>query len=103
VSTTAIDDETLSVSISVVDEGIGINEVDLQNLFKPHFKSTDEESRALNPSSHSIGLNFCSRISVGLGGSLSVQSVEGEGAEFIFTFPAKIVPQVVSKFHFYHF
>lgn len=95
VSTTTIDDETFSVSISVIDQGIGINEADLPNIFKPHFKTTDEESRALNPSSHSIGLSFGSRISEGLGGSLKVVSELGDGAEFTFTFPAKIVPPVV--------
>jgi signal transduction histidine kinase len=33
------------VEIKVQDYGIGMNEEDINNLFKPYFKTTDEKSR----------------------------------------------------------
>ncbi len=40
-----ISDKKLQVEIKVKDYGIGMNEQDLNNLFKPYFKTTDERSK----------------------------------------------------------
>jgi two-component system sensor histidine kinase/response regulator len=82
------------VTISVIDYGIGISEEDKHNIFKPFFTTTDEKSKALNSTSHGIGLNFCHRICAGLKGDLSVTSQAGFGAEFVFCFPATIPEEV---------
>jgi len=63
VSLENVDEDPVLVIIKVVDQGIGISLEDLDNIFSPFFQSSNEESRALNPDSHSIGLNFCYRIS----------------------------------------
>jgi len=90
--TKPIDSEFVNVTIAVIDYGIGITEDDMKKLFKPYFISTDERSKALNASSHGIGLSFCQQIAIGLKGSLTVKSSAGCGAEFVFSFPAKILP-----------
>jgi signal transduction histidine kinase len=56
------DPTSVNVSITVVDFGIGINEKDQKNLFKPYFKTSDPKSQELNASSHGLGLNICYKI-----------------------------------------
>ena len=43
-------------SIEVTDKGIGINELDMKNLFSPFFKTSDSISREKNKQSHGLGL-----------------------------------------------
>lgn len=76
------DTTSVNVSVSVVDFGIGINEKDQKNLFKPYFKTTDPKSQELNASSHGLGLNICYKITQALKGSLKVNSILGQGTEF---------------------
>lgn len=47
------------VEIGVVDQGIGIDIEDQKNIFNPFFKTKSGESKALNATSHGIGLNIC--------------------------------------------
>jgi signal transduction histidine kinase len=47
------------IEISVVDYGIGIDTEDQKNIFNPFFKTKSGESKALNATSHGIGLNIC--------------------------------------------
>ena len=44
------------------DYGIGMNEEDMKNLFKPYFKTTDETSKKVNSKSHGLGLSICHEI-----------------------------------------
>jgi signal transduction histidine kinase len=57
-----ISDKKVQVEIKVQDYGIGMNEEDIKNLFKPYFKTTDEKSRLLNSKSHGLGLSICNKI-----------------------------------------
>ena len=41
VQTFRCNEKELEISISVKDQGIGMNAIDQQNLFKPYFKTTD--------------------------------------------------------------
>ena len=50
------------VSIEVSDKGIGINEIDLKNLFSPFFKTSDSMSREKNKQSHGLGLSISKMI-----------------------------------------
>jgi len=56
-------EEKYWVNISVIDHGIGILDADLDRLFTPYFRTSDEKSRKMNTSSHGLGLNACYRIS----------------------------------------
>ena len=42
---TQVESEKVEVEISVQDFGIGINEYDQKNLFKPYFVTTDKTSK----------------------------------------------------------
>jgi len=57
-----IDEKKAKIKIEVCDGGIGINENDLQKLFKPYFKCSSDESKKLNPNGNGLGLSICKRI-----------------------------------------
>ena len=65
------------------DYGIGMNEEDMKNLFKPYFKTTDETSKKVNSKSHGFGLSFCKKIVEAMSGIIFVESRIGEVTEFI--------------------
>lgn len=67
-------DGTVKIIISVIDQGIGINETDMANLFKAYFKTTDQRSEEVNVSSHGLGLYICHQISEAMKGEISVKS-----------------------------
>ena len=83
----------VGVRISVADNGIGINEQDQKNLFKPYFRTTDSKSKKMNANSHGLGLSICHDIVGGLGGKLWCESALGNGSTFTFTFNAKRVKE----------
>jgi two-component system sensor histidine kinase EvgS len=49
-------------TISVEDTGIGISPLDLERLFNPYFKTSDEKSKQVNQGSHGLGLHISKRI-----------------------------------------
>jgi signal transduction histidine kinase len=72
----------------VTDNGIGMNEEDRKNLFKPYFKTTDRTSKQLNKNSYGLGLCICQKIANGLQGTIFVDSMKGKGSTFTFQFIA---------------
>jgi two-component system sensor histidine kinase RstB len=67
----------VQVKIMVTDDGVGMNEEDRKNLFKPYFKATDTASRQLNKHSYGLGLSICQKIANGLQGTIFVDSIQG--------------------------
>lgn len=74
----------LYTRIYVKDEGVGIAEDELPNIFKRFYRVHSE----VNPNSVGIGLSLSKSIIEGMGGSLTVTSTVGEGSTFIVTFVA---------------
>ena len=74
------------LSIEVVDDGIGMNEDDLKNIFNPFHKIKDEQSIEKNKNGHGLGLSICKRIAEKLNGTIEVKSKYGLGTTFIFSF-----------------
>jgi signal transduction histidine kinase len=72
----------------VTDNGIGLNEEDRKNLFKPYFKTTDKTSKQLNKNNYGLGLCICQKIANGLQGTILVDSMKGNGSTFTFQFIA---------------
>lgn len=68
--------------IYVKDEGTGIPEHELPNIFKRFYRVHQE----VNPNSVGIGLSLTKSIIEGMGGSIHVKSEEGEYTWFIITF-----------------
>ncbi len=72
------------VSIEVEDDGIGMSEVQLAELFTPFNRLGRDASEQ---SGTGIGLVICRRLIEGMGGEISVVSREGEGSTFSFRLP----------------
>lgn len=71
------------ISISVVDEGIGIPEADIKHIFERFFRA----SNATNIQGTGLGLNIVRRYADLLNGNLSFNSQYGIGSTFTITLP----------------
>jgi two-component system CheB/CheR fusion protein len=74
-----------TVSVSVKDHGIGIEEQDQQNIFKRFYRVTGKNEETF--SGFGIGLYLAKEIIERHDGQVSVKSKKGEGSTFIFTLP----------------
>ncbi|MFZ0490339.1 MAG: ATP-binding protein [Salegentibacter sp.] len=74
-----------SVSVSIKDKGIGIPEKDLKNIFKRFYRVEGKNENTY--SGFGIGLYLSHQIIERHNGSIRVESIPGEGSEFIFTLP----------------
>lgn len=82
--TIRIEVETTNVytRIYIKDEGRGIPEVEIPNIFKRFYRVNQEVS----PNSVGIGLSLTKSIIEGMGGSIHVKSEEGKYTWFVITF-----------------
>ena len=80
--TIEVENNDLFTRIHVKDQGMGIPEKELANVFKRFYRVHKE----VNPNSVGIGLSLTKSIVEGMGGSISVRSVEGEYTCFALTF-----------------
>lgn len=74
-----------NIEISVTDQGVGIPEQEVKNLFT-EFGITSAKTTA-NESSTGLGLAIAKKIVNGHGGKIMAHSKLGEGSEFLFTLP----------------
>jgi signal transduction histidine kinase len=80
---TASDEQSVVVRVS--DDGPGIPEADVANLFDPFFRV--DRSRSKKTGGYGLGLSICKRIIDAHGGSIIVENNTGRGASFIVTLP----------------
>lgn len=71
------------IKVSIRDEGIGIDQNDLGNIFEKFYKSNLKQ----NKSGSGLGLAIAKQIATKHDGVIDVSSVFGEGSTFTFTFP----------------
>ncbi|MGB4657671.1 MAG: ATP-binding protein [Mobilitalea sp.] len=71
------------IIVTIRDEGVGIEPIDLPNIFEKFYKSNLKQ----NASGTGLGLAIAKQIAIKHGGDIMVQSTPGEGSEFIFNFP----------------
>lgn len=76
------------VRISIKDSGIGIPESMINKLFKMQERTGRKGTEG--ESSSGLGLLLCKEFVEKMGGTISVQSKEGEGSMFIYTLPVVI-------------
>ena len=77
------------VKVRVSDDGPGIPEADISNLFEPFFRV--DRSRSKKTGGYGLGLSICKRIMEAHGGNIVAQNNSGRGASFLLTLPASSV------------
>jgi signal transduction histidine kinase len=78
-------DETSRVVIEVADQGLGIPPAEQERIFEKFYRLDAAMSRGVGGSG--LGLFISREIVAQMGGSLDVDSVEGEGSIFTVTLP----------------
>jgi len=73
------------LSISVIDQGIGISEADQEHLFERFFRAKN----AANIQGTGLGLHIISKYLELLDGTINIQSELGRGSTFTITIPIK--------------
>lgn len=74
------------MTVKIIDNGRGIDEIDLNNIFEPFYTSSTKHADAKNRIG--LGLSICETIVIAHGGEITAQNREDKkGAEFIFTLP----------------
>jgi signal transduction histidine kinase len=73
-----------NTTVRVCDDGPGIPESDLPNLFEPFYRV--DRSRSRKTGGYGLGLSICKRIMEAHGGSISVTNNPGRGASFDLVF-----------------
>lgn len=70
---------------SIKDTGIGVSPRDQENLFRPFGQANHSISREYGGTG--LGLSICKRLCDHMDGSITLESEEGKGAEFIVALP----------------
>ncbi|MBN2119483.1 MAG: hypothetical protein JW734_00325 [Candidatus Omnitrophica bacterium] len=83
--TIAVGEEKDYVKVSVKDEGIGISQEDLGNVFREFYKVDNPVNKELKGTG--LGLSLAKNIVKAHKGDIWAESALGEGANFIFTLP----------------
>ncbi len=91
-SGSALSSDAWQLRIAVVDRGIGVPQADLPHLFDSFHRATN----ASNVPGTGLGLAIVERAVHAHGGSVSVHSVEGEGAQFELRLPWQLCDPALS-------
>ena len=73
------------VRVEISDTGVGINEADLQYIFRPFYST--------KPKGTGLGLPFCRRVVEEHGGEISLKSEMRKGTIFMVTFPIRQIKE----------
>ena len=73
------------VLIRVQDDGQGIPEAHMANIFEPFFRI--DLSRSRKTGGYGLGLSICKRIVEAHGGAIHIENNPGRGASFMLTIP----------------
>ncbi len=79
----ACDGEAVTLEFRVKDEGIGLTETQINNLFKPFQQADNSVTRRFGGTG--LGLAISQKIVHLMNGTVSVFSTPGKGSEFVFT------------------
>ncbi len=74
-----------NIVVRVSDDGPGIPDSDLDNIFEPFFRV--DRSRSKSTGGYGLGLSICKRIMEAHGGSIAVERNAGRGATFLLILP----------------
>lgn len=82
---TTYEKETLSVTVK--DNGIGIDADELDKIFEPFYRV--DRARSKETGGYGLGLHLCKKIVEAHNGTITVESSPGEGTEVTVTIPRK--------------
>jgi len=85
VSLQAREDTSMVLLLSLQDTGIGMNTETLNRIFSPFVQADGSNTRQFGGSG--LGLSICKRLTELMGGSIRVESREGEGSTFHVSLP----------------
>jgi len=74
-----------TIVVRVSDDGPGIPESDLDNIFEPFFRV--DRSRSKSTGGYGLGLSICKRIMEAHGGAITVERNPGRGTTFLLILP----------------
>jgi len=75
------------LNVAIRDTGRGIAEEDLPHIFEKFYRVDDSEQQEPEAKGTGLGLSIAKHIVEVHGGTISVQSVQGQGSTFAFTLP----------------
>ncbi len=78
------------IEVSVTDRGVGIPSRDLERIFERFYRVDRARSRATGGTG--LGLSIVRHVAANHGGSVTVESKEGEGSTFVLSLPAVTLP-----------
>ena len=81
--------------MNVVDSGIGIPEIELERVFERFYRV--DRARSRQSGGTGLGLSIVRNIAIRHGGSVKIDSVEGEGTTVTVDLPV-IIPIGVKEF-----
>lgn len=79
--------DTSEIVVSVQDDGVGIPQEDISNIFNKFYQAGERVASDINGTG--IGLSIAKEIVELHGGKIWAESEKGRGAKFIFTLPSK--------------
>ncbi len=77
------------LQFEIIDSGIGMTANQLNGLFQPFVQADTSTTRRFGGTG--LGLTICKRLVELMGGSIAVQSKEGQGTSFSFAIPSDLV------------
>lgn len=82
-------DDTIDLSVQVIDTGIGIKQEDVQKLFTAFERIEEERNRTIEGTG--LGMNIVQQLLSMMGSSLAVRSEYGKGSDFSFVVEQKVL------------
>ena len=89
VAATKKSDDTIDLSVQVIDTGIGIKQEDVQKLFTAFERIEEERNRTIEGTG--LGMNIVQQLLSMMGSSLAVRSEYGKGSDFSFVVEQKVM------------
>ncbi|MBW2673440.1 MAG: response regulator, partial [Deltaproteobacteria bacterium] len=97
-STTRRENNRVTLNVSILDTGVGINREDRQKLFKPFSQVDGSTTRRYGGTG--LGLAISMELISSMGGVLDCESDPGKGSNFFFTVDLEISPEKEEKSFF---